>query len=132
MKKLSFHYHLKITMDSPVCRHHFTLRCVPRSDTRQRILELHHFLSPGDWLSRGRDQWGNDLLYGCCGGQQSCFEANVCGLVETGLAAAVRGVAKEKTRSLPECSVGVPAASPVSASPHTFASKELCCPPQQP
>ena len=87
MKRLSFHYHLKITMDSPVCRHHFTLRCVPRSDTRQHILELQHFLSPGDWLSRGRDQWGNDLLYGCCGGQQSSFEANVCGLAESGLAA---------------------------------------------
>lgn len=71
MKRLSFHYHLKITMDSPVCRHHFTLRCVPCSDTRQRILELRHFLSPGDWLSRGRDQWGNALLYGCCGGQQT-------------------------------------------------------------
>lgn len=25
--------------------------------------------------------------YGCCGGQQSSFEANVCGLAETGLAA---------------------------------------------
>ena len=41
---------------------------------------------PSDWLSCSRDQWGNALLYGCCGGQQSCFEANVCGLAETGLA----------------------------------------------
>ncbi len=88
MKRLSFHYHLKITMDAPVCRHHFTLRCVPRSDARQRILELRYFLSPGDWMSHGRDQWGNTLLYGCCGGPQSCFEANVCGLAETGLAVA--------------------------------------------
>lgn len=85
MKRLSFHYHLKITMDAPVSRHHFTLRCLPRSDARQRICRLMHFISPGDYLSRGRDQWGNDLLYGCRSGQQTSFEANVCGLAEVGL-----------------------------------------------
>ncbi len=84
MKRLSFHYHLKITMDAPVSRHHFTLRCFPRSDARQRIIQLQHYISPGDWLSRSRDQWGNALLYGCCCGQQSSFEANVCGLAELG------------------------------------------------
>ena len=84
MKRLSFHYHLKITMDAPVSFHHFTLRCVPSSDARQHITELRHFLSPVDDLSCGRDQWGNALLYGCCRGLQSSFEANVCGLTEVG------------------------------------------------
>ena len=98
MKRLSFHYHLKITMDAPVSRHHFTLRCVPSSDARQRIDRLEHFLSPTDNLSRGRDQWGNALLYGRCGGQQSSFEANVCGLAEVGLAGGTPAENPERER----------------------------------
>ena len=86
MKSLSFHYHLKITMDAPVSRHCFTLRCLPVSDERQKIAELRYFLSPVAYLSEDRDQWGNALLYGRCLGEQTCFEANVCGLAELGFA----------------------------------------------
>lgn len=85
MKLLSFHYHLKFTMDAPVSAHHFTLRCIPVSDARQRIVQLRHFVFPKDSLSRGRDQWGNALLYGCCHGRHTCFEANVCGQAAVGL-----------------------------------------------
>ncbi|MBQ3704021.1 MAG: transglutaminase family protein [Oscillospiraceae bacterium] len=98
MKRLSFHYHLKITMDAPVSRHHFTLRCVPGSDARQRIDCLQYFISPGDYLSRGRDQWGNILLYGRCGGQQFGFEANVCGLAEVGLSGGTPSENPERER----------------------------------
>lgn len=98
MKRLSFHYHLKITMDAPVSRHHFTLRCVPSSDARQRIEELRHFLSPTDDLRCGRDQWGNVLLYGCCRGQQFGFEANVCGLAGLGPAAGTPAENPERER----------------------------------
>lgn len=98
MKRLSFHYHLKITMDAPVSRHHFTLRCIPGSDARQRIAELRHFISPCDWLSGGRDQWGNILLYGCCRGQQVGFEADVCGLAELGPGAGTPAEYPERER----------------------------------
>lgn len=85
-------------MDAPVCCHHFTLRCTPRSDARQRIVRLEHFLSPVDCLSRDRDQWGNALLYGLCRGQQSSFEANVCGLAEVGLSGGVPAEDFERER----------------------------------
>lgn len=98
MKTLSFHYHLKIEMDAPVSGHAFTLRCIPQSDARQRIISRKHFIFPADDLSSSRDQWGNALLYGSCRRPHSCFEANVCGQAEVGLAAGTPGGAVEKDR----------------------------------
>lgn len=98
MRLLSFHYHLKINMDTPVEGHHFTLRCLPVSDARQQILQLQYDVSPEDYLSCGRDQWDNALLCGCCRGEHSSFEANVYGLAEAGLSAGTPGKAFEKER----------------------------------
>lgn len=86
MKQLSFHYHLKITLNQPITNHRFTLRCTPVSDARQRILWAEPTVSPADFLSRSRDQWGNVLLYGGCKEANTCFEVNVTGQAETGLA----------------------------------------------
>lgn len=36
MKRYQFSYRLNITLDAPVQNHCFTLRCLPRSDPRQR------------------------------------------------------------------------------------------------
>ena len=98
MKLLSFHYHLKITMDAPVGSHHFTLRCIPLSDERQRVVQLQHYVFPADCLSRGRDQWGNALLYGSYHAPHSCFEANICGQAAVGLSAASPSGAFERER----------------------------------
>lgn len=85
VKLLSFHYHLKITMDAPVSVHHFTLRCIPVSDARQRIVQLQQFVFPKDSMSWGRDQWGNALLCGSYHAPHTAFEANVCGQAAVGL-----------------------------------------------
>lgn len=89
MKLLSFHYHLKINLDAPVNGHHFTLRCTPASDARQRIVKAERYIFPADFLSESRDNWGNALIYGCCRGEHIGFEANVCGQAVAGLAEAV-------------------------------------------
>lgn len=89
MKLLSFHYHLKINLDAPVNGHHFTLRCTPASDARQRIVKAECYIFPADFLSESRDNWGNALIYGCCRGEHIGFEANVCGQAVAGLAEAV-------------------------------------------
>lgn len=86
MKLLSFHYHLKFTMDEPVSSHRFTLRCVPQSDARQTILQLQKYVFPADFLSESRDCWGNALLYGSCREAHTCFEASICGQTAVGLA----------------------------------------------
>lgn len=89
MKLLSYHYHLKIRMESPIQAHRFTLRCTPLSDARQRILRAERFIAPADFLSESRDGWGNALIYGCCRGGHTDFEANICGQAAVGLAACV-------------------------------------------
>lgn len=89
MKTLSYHYHLKIDLDAPVTGHRFTLRCTPVSDARQRILRAEHYVFPADFLGESRDNWGNALLYGCCRGAHSSFEANVCGQAQVGTAQCV-------------------------------------------
>ena len=98
MKLLSFHYHLKITMDAPVSNHHFTLRCTPVSDARQRILQLEQDVFPEDFLSRSRDQWGNALLYGSCRGEHTSFEADIRGEAAVGLSAGTPAGPFEKDR----------------------------------
>lgn len=89
MKLLAYRYHLKITTDAPIRFHRFTLRCTPVSDARQRIARMQREVLYADFLSESRDQWGNALVYGCCRGEHSCFEANVFGQAETGLAPCV-------------------------------------------
>ena len=98
MKRLSFHYHLKINMDVPVSGHHFTLRCTPVSDARQKIRQLQQHVFPEDDLSFSRDQWGNALLCGCIHAPHTCFEADVCGEAEAGLSAGTPGRSFEKER----------------------------------
>ena len=98
MKLLSFHYHLKINMDAPVSGHHFTLRCIPISDRRQKIVDLQYYVFPEDYLSRSADQWGNVLLCGFCSRQHTGFEANICGKAVTGLSGGTSARDPEKER----------------------------------
>ncbi len=98
MKLLSFHYHLKISLDAPVSNHHFTLRCTPVSDARQRVLQLKQDVFPKDYVSCSRDQWGNVLLYGCCHGLHTNFEANVYGQAIAGKSAGTPAGFFEKER----------------------------------
>lgn len=79
MKQLSFRYHLKIEMDSPVTHHQFTLRCFPISDARQHISRVEYDISPADFLRESRDSWGNALIYGGCREAQTSFEVYVRG-----------------------------------------------------
>lgn len=85
MKLLSYHYHLRITTDAPIHSHRFTLRCTPTTDARQRIIQLHRYVFPSDFLSESRDSWGNALVYGCCRGEHTAFETNVCGQAAVGM-----------------------------------------------
>ncbi len=89
MKKLSYHYHLKITLSEPVTMHRFTLRCTPASDARQHILSCERFIGPADFLSDSRDSWGNALIYGSCRAPHSEFEVNICGQAVAGLSDSV-------------------------------------------
>lgn len=98
MKRLLFFYKLNISLDAPVRNHCFTLRCLPQSDTRQRIKALEYTVSPRDFLSQSADQWGNVLIYGQCRGETREFRVEVTGVAETGLSPWVPAMHPERER----------------------------------
>lgn len=96
MKLLSFHYRMKLGMSAPVSGHHFTLRCMPQTDERQRITGLSVKVTPDVPLSENTDQWGNALLYGNCAGAHTVFGAEVSGTARTGLSGWVSAGSREE------------------------------------
>lgn len=86
MKELHFEYRMKLSFDSPVEKHRFTLKCVPRSDTRQQILTLQTSVHPKEFLSSSLDSFGNYCIYGYSEGKHDYFGVTVSGTARTGLA----------------------------------------------
>lgn len=91
MKELEFHYQLRLIMDTPVTGQRFTLRCTPQSDERQQITQYNCCVTPSDFISTSRDQWGNILTYGCRKELHSCLETDISGVARTGLADSTAG-----------------------------------------
>ena len=89
MKKLHFIYKMKLTFDPPVYRHRFTLKCTPRTDARQEILELEEEIYPKEFLSEDEDSFGNLCVFGYAAGPHDCFSARIEGVARTGLSPAV-------------------------------------------
>lgn len=88
MKELHFRYRMRLSFDTPVEKHRFTLKCVPCSDTRQKISELQTEVYPKEFLSEGRDSFGNLCIYGYEEGPHDHFSVEVKGKAVTGLALA--------------------------------------------
>lgn len=86
MEVLSFHYHLKHSFDAPVQGHRFTLRCIPSSDARQRILTAQYFVFPRQFVSESWDSFGNFCIFGAAPEAHQEFEADVCGEAVVGMA----------------------------------------------
>lgn len=86
MKELHFEYHMKLTFDTPVEKHRFTLKCVPLSYERQQISALHVDVFPKEFLSTYQDSFENFSIYGYSEGKHDHFSALVTGTAATGLA----------------------------------------------
>ena len=98
MKGFLFSYKLNISLDAPVLHHCVTLRCLPQSDIRQRVKALKYTVSPKDFLSLSKDQWGNLLVYGGFRGESSAFRVEVTGVAETALSPWVPAIHPERER----------------------------------
>ena len=85
MKQLHFDYRMKLEFDSPVCRHRFTLKCVPLTSRRQQIDELNIDIYPKEFLSRDMDSFGNCCIYGYSESEHDYFSVSVEGTAHTGL-----------------------------------------------
>lgn len=93
MKELHFRYAMKISFDSPVCRHRFTVKCIPQSNERQRIDNLVVSVFPNQSLAEDRDSFGNRCIFGHSEMEHERFEIVVEGDARTGLAPVETGEA---------------------------------------
>lgn len=85
MKILRYDYVLRIHFSEPVRNHCFTLKCIPRSDRRQQIMEQSIQISPRDSLCDNEDSFGNSYVFGKVKDFHDCFEVRVHGTARTGL-----------------------------------------------
>lgn len=86
MKELHFDYHMKLSFDTPVEKHRFTLKCIPRPSQRQDVSDLNVEIFPKEFLSFSEDSFGNSCIYGYSEGKHGHFSARVTGRARTGLA----------------------------------------------
>ena len=82
MKRLRFLYHMQIDFDTPVKGHHFTLKCIPKDNSRQQIEELSYTVYPNRFISHSVDSFGNECLYGMCEEPHKEFLIEVNGIAE--------------------------------------------------
>lgn len=85
MKNLKFHYAMKLSFDSPICNHRFTLKCIPQSNDRQQISRLLIDVYPNRFLSEDLDSFGNLCIYGHSEQEHSEFHIDVKGEAKTGI-----------------------------------------------
>lgn len=64
MSILNFTYKMEIGYEENVGKCHFTIKCIPRDDARQRLLEKEISLFPKTEYSFGEDSFGNRQIYG--------------------------------------------------------------------
>lgn len=62
---LHFSYRMEIRYENPVGRCYFTIKCIPREDARQRLLDIRLSISPETAFCSGTDAFGNRQIYGC-------------------------------------------------------------------
>ncbi len=84
MRKLHFHYAMRIsyTQSATMCR--FTIKCMPQDTLRQRISKLKIRLDPAVPYMEGEDSFGNRKIYGCVDEPHDYFVYEVEGEAETG------------------------------------------------
>lgn len=86
MKELHFEYSMKLTFDTPVEKHRFTLKCVPQSTKRQEIVNLEMKIFPKEFLSTSKDSYGNHCIFGYSEKKHDHFSVEMKGIARTGLA----------------------------------------------
>lgn len=85
MKKLHFNYHMELVYSEPALRCHYILKCIPGNSCGQKVERLSIEVLPANPFCRGRDSFGNQMLYGSIEGRHERFSCRVEGEVVTGL-----------------------------------------------
>lgn len=84
MKRLQFDYCMEIQYSVPVSICHFTIKCIPKNDARQRLLGMDIAIEPQTAYSFGEDSYGNRQIYGGVREAHEHFRFHINGEVEIG------------------------------------------------
>ena len=95
MKLLYFDYRMKIQYSETVSKCNFTIKCLPETNVRQRIMDRTIELFPDIPYQTDRDGLKNLQIYGTNDVPHKEFEFHISGVAETGLAAYEMAVADE-------------------------------------
>ena len=84
MKRLHFDYYMKISYTIPVSICYFTIKCIPRSNARQKLIDYKIELVPEINYSRDHDSFLNYQIYGCVNVPHDMFSFHISGDGEIG------------------------------------------------
>jgi len=82
MKQLHFDYYMQITYAGCVSKSHYTLKCIPADNIRQRLLGFSMEILPQNKWMEGMDSFGNAMVYGSIEKEQRDFSFHIQGDVE--------------------------------------------------
>ena len=82
MRTLKFTYRMELRFSSPVSRHYFALRCIPKDSPRQKIHLTRREVEPAEYLDELEDGFQNLKLTGGCLAPHSFFRFHVEGTAE--------------------------------------------------
>lgn len=80
MKNLRFLYSMKLRYSDAVTREYFTLKCLPQTDERQKIVDLKVRIEPAEDLGEDVDAFNNRYIYGHALEPHKKFTAQVSGM----------------------------------------------------
>lgn len=63
MKYLKFQYQLSIQLDKDIHHHYFTLKCLPKTENGQNVIQLKTRIN-ADYYSISQDSFSNKMIYG--------------------------------------------------------------------
>lgn len=97
MNNLFFDYIMRISYSEPVGVCHYTIRCIPVSNEKQRLVQTKIEILPEDNHTLGADSFGNRLIIGRVDADHDSFTFHIQGEVQTGLCGYEKAETAEKT-----------------------------------
>ncbi len=79
---LQFDYQMQIRYSMPVERCYYTIKCIPKENCRQKLLEKEIHMEPESLWMEGTDGWGNQKIYGSIQNPHDLFLFHISGKVE--------------------------------------------------
>lgn len=80
MKKLRFIYKMFLKFDSDVKNHYFSLKCIPKNSSTQKIYSLEYEIEPSEKINHTTDGFGNSIYIGHCLQAHDHFGFNISGI----------------------------------------------------